>query len=403
MARGLFAIEDQLRKIDSNGDPLVKINQFTDWELFRPDLEAARERARAKDRLAKGLPAELVSEAGRPPIDVILLFKMLVIQSLYNLSEEATEQLVLDRLSFQRFVGLQLGDPVPDANTLRNLKEALIPGDQAKVLFDRLGDVLRARGFEAQQGQIVDATVVRCRIRRDKPEIHERIKRGEGESIEEWSENTRRQKDIDARWGKKGNKSFFGYKDHESVDVKHKLIRDYAITDASVHDSNVYEELITPNDSPNEYADTAYRSVERVAAREGDNKVPLFQEKATCSQPLTEEQKQANREKSKIRCRIEHGFGTKVQRAGSLLLRTIGIDRAKVKLGLRNLAYNLERYALLMLQKLAVAEHGPAGLTPRGQIRRPPSHVGPRPSWTSSPAGPQGCDRSGGRCAPIAG
>jgi IS5 family transposase len=341
MAYSLFSHELQLRKIDRNGDPLVKINQFVDWEMFRSDLEAARKQAR---------PHEPKNNAGRPATDVILLFKMLILQSLYNLSDDAMEQQALDRLSFQRFLGLDLGDPVPDAKTLWTFKEILKPGDLAKTLFLRFDAFLRENGFEAQQGQIVDATIVRVRIRRDTPEVNEQVKNGDGENVKEWSENARRQKDIDARWTKKNGKSSFGYKDHDSTDVKHKLVRQYEITPASTHDSKVYEPLITENTDPGEWADSAYRSEERVANREVLGKVPHFQEKGTRGHPLTVEQKQANRERSKVRSRVEHVFGAKVQRAGNLILRTIGIARARVKLGLRNLAYNLERYALLKLR-----------------------------------------------------
>jgi IS5 family transposase len=338
MAHSLFNVQFHLDKIDRNGDPLVKINQFVNWELFRPDLAAAREKARKH---------EPKSKAGRKATDVILIFKMLVLQSLYNLSDDATEQQALDRLSFQRFLGLEIGDPVPDAKTLWAFKELLKPDDLSKTLFLRFDAFLRENGFEAQQGQIVDANIVKTRIRRDSKEVNEQIKDGDGENVKEWSENTRRQKDIDARWTKKNGKSYFGYKDHEGVDVKHKLIRQYGITPASTHDSQVYEPLITKNESPEEYADSAYRSKERMAERESAKKIPHFQEKGTRGHPLTEEQKAANRLRSKIRSRVEHVFGAKFQRAGNLILRTVGIARARVKLGLRNLCYNLERYALL--------------------------------------------------------
>jgi IS5 family transposase len=337
----LFSHEFQLRKIDRNGDPLVKINRFVDWELFRPDLEAARAAAR---------PHELKNNAGRPATDVVLLFKMLILQSLYNLSDDAMEQQALDRLTFQRFLGLDLGDAVPDAKSLWAFKELLKPDDLAKTLFLRFDAFLRENGFEAQQGQIVDATIVRVRIRRDTPEVNEQIKNGDGANVKEWSDNARRQKDIDARWAKKNGKSFFGYKDHEDTDVKHKFIREYEITPASTHDSQMYDPLITENTDPEEYADSAYRSKERIEARVAAQKIPHFQEKGTRGHPLTEEQKQANRERSRIRSRVEHVFGTKFQRAGNLILRTVGIARARVKLGLRNLAYNLERYAMLKLR-----------------------------------------------------
>jgi len=344
MVHGLFDLQFRLAKIDKNGDPLVKINPMVNWELFRPELDAANAAYRTAVR-----GHERKSEAGRPPADVIVVFKMAVIQSLYNLSDQAAEQQCLDRLSFQRFLGLGLGDPVPDANTLWNLKEALAPNDLAKRLFQRFDEFLRNNGFEAHSGQIVDATIVRSRIRRDGKEVNEHVKNGDGEQVEEWSENARPQKDIDARWVKKNGKSFFGYKDHVSVDVKHTFVRQYEITAASTHDSQVYEELITSNSSPEEYADSAYPSEKRLAARVKAKKVPLMQEKGTRGHPLTEAQQASNREKSRVRSRVEHVFGQKLQRAGNMIIRCIGVARVKVKLGLRNLVYNLERYAMLKL------------------------------------------------------
>ena len=323
MLPNLFAFQLQLRTIDRNGDPLVKINRFVDWERFRHDLEAARKSAQ---------PHERKSKAGRPPFDAILLFKMLVLQSLYNLSDDATEQQTLDRLSFQRFLGLAIGDAVPDAKTLWAFRELLKPNDLVKTLFLRFDAFLRNNGFEARQGQIVDAAIVRVRIRRDTPEVNEQVKNGDGAAVKEWSENARRQKDVDARWTKKNGKSSFGYKDHASVDARHKLIRQYEVTPASTHDSQVYEDLITHNTSPEEYADSAYRSKERMEERAAAGKVPPFQEKGTRGHPLTEEQKRANRERSKVRSRVEHVFGAKLPRAGTLLLRTVGMARAKLGL-----------------------------------------------------------------------
>ena len=267
----------------------------------------------------------------------------------FLLSHDATEQQALDRLSFQRFLGLEIGDPVPDAKTLWAFREALKPGDLVKKLFLRFDGFLRRNGFEAQKGQMVDANIVRVRIRRDSREVNEQVKAGDAENAG-WSENARCQKDVDARWTMKNGKSFFGYKDHESVDAGHKLIREYEITPASTHDSQVYETLITANTSPEEFADSAYRSEARVAEREALGKIPHFQEKGMRGHSLTDGQRAANRERSRIRRRIEQVFGVKAQRAGNMMLRTVGILRARVKLGFRNLAYHLDRYAFLKRQ-----------------------------------------------------
>ena len=149
---------------------------------------------------------------------------------------------------------------------------------------------------------------------------------------------TKRQKDVDARWTRKNGKSFFGYKNHISVDVKHKLIRKFHVTSAEVHDSQVVEELLDDNNTNRElWADSAYRSRERL------------QRKGTRNHPLSAWEQQGNRTRSRIRSRIEHVFGVQSQRAGNLLLRGVGLARAVARIGLRNLAYNLDRYGTLAL------------------------------------------------------
>ena len=121
MSHGLFDIQLRLLKIDQNGDPLVDINRLVNWELFRKDLEDARDRERGYVK---------TSDVGRPPLDVIILFKMLVIQSLHNLSDEALEKQCLDRLTFMRFLGIDLNDDVPDAKSIWNFKRLQGPRER---------------------------------------------------------------------------------------------------------------------------------------------------------------------------------------------------------------------------------------------------------------------------------
>ena len=102
---GLFDMEFRFRKIDENGDPLERLNRLINWESFRPTLEKIRKK-------------NSKSNSGRKPFDVTLMFKILILQSLYNLSDDATEVQILDRLSFMRFLGLSIGDRVPDAKTI---------------------------------------------------------------------------------------------------------------------------------------------------------------------------------------------------------------------------------------------------------------------------------------------
>lgn len=129
----------------------------------------------------------------------------------------------------------------------------------------------------------------------------------------------------------------------------HKLIRGYAITPANVHDSNECETILSANADPSVYADSAYMSAERIERMSSPDSpyLPCIHEKGHAKHPLTIEQKLANRARSTIRVRVEHVFGAQLQRAGNLIVRTIGLARAKVKIGLRNLAYNLTRFVTL--------------------------------------------------------
>ena len=335
MQLGFFDFDIRLDRIDKAGDPLIKLNDTIDWQLFRPTLEKARK----KDKK---------SPAGAEGYDVILLFKILILQSLYNLADEAMEYQILDRYSFSRFLGLHAASKVPDATTIWQFREDLAKAGVVDSLFALFDKFLHEQGFRAQKGQIVDASIVRVPIQRNSREENEQIKAGEQPA--DWQENKKRQKDTNARWTKKNGKSFFGYKNHISVDVKHKLIRRFKVTSAEVHDSNVFDELLdADNSSRDVWADSAYRSQERVDDLRDNGYREHLQRKGCRNRKLTAREQQGNRTRSKTRSRIEHVFGVQVQRAGNMILRGVGILRATVKIGLRNLAYNLDRYGTLCL------------------------------------------------------
>jgi len=334
MIKGLFDIEFRMEDLTRNGDPLIRLNECVDWEVFRPELEIIREKER------KG-------PAGRKPFGVVLMFKVLVLQSLYNLSDDAVEYQVRDRLSFMRFLGLSIGDRVPDAKTIWLFREELGRAGLVKRLFKRFDRYLREHGFTARKGQIVDASIVRVPIQRNSREENARIK--EGEIPDDWSESKRRQKDVQARWSARPHQHAYGYKNHISVDTKHKLIRDYAVTDESVHDSRVFGELLDEtNTSRDVWADSAYRSEDALVELKQRRYREHLQRKGCRNQKMTDWEKRGNRTRSRIRCRIEHVFGIQAQIAGNLILRTIGKVRAEIKIGLRNLAYNIHRLGICM-------------------------------------------------------
>ena len=339
---GLFDLFSAYARLDKCIDPLIKLNKIIDWELFRAQLHGIRNN-------------ELVGCKG---FDVVMMFKILILQALYNMSDDATEYMLRDRLSFMRFLGLGMTDKVPDAKTIWKYREQLTEAGLIKPLFDKFGEYLSEKGFEAAGGQIVDATIISVPIQHNTKEETEQIK--QGQTPEAWSNAKEEQKDQDARWTKKGNKSYYGYKDHINADAKHKIIRDYEVTPASTHDSQVFEEIVSvpeqeiggenggaPEQTNEVYADSAYHSEQIRLYLASKGLEPKICSKGARNKELSDEEKKQNRERSKIRCRVEHVFGAMYQKAHDQVLRGIGIVRAMTKIGLRNLSYNMTRYCYL--------------------------------------------------------
>ena len=223
-------------------------------------------------------------------------------------------------------------------------------------MFEEFNEYLNQSGYEPKEGQILDATLIAVPKQRNNKEENKMLK--EGKIPEEWKEDKNKnkldQKDVEARWTKKNGTSYYGYKDHISIDKKYKFIRKYEITDASVHDSQVIANLLDGENEGDElWADSAYfaEKIDMILNLIGfDVKI---HERAFKNKPLTEKQKENNTEKSKIRARVEHVFGCWVMSMGGKLLRSIGIDRAKTNLGLKNLVYNMKRFICLESMKMA--------------------------------------------------
>jgi transposase, IS5 family len=329
-AKGFFV--RRLEAISAKGDPLETIKKIVPWEAFRADIEAVTETK----------PEERKSNAGRKPYDAILKFKIVVLQSLHNLSDEQTEYLIRDRISFMCFLDLKLEDPVPDATTIWLFREALAQAGLIDKLFERFGRHLEVRGYIARGGQIIDATIVPVPKQRNTKEENEAIKGRQDAGGWEQQPVKNAQKDKDARWTKKNDESFYGYKNHLGVNKVHKLIRKWDATDASVHDSQKLDECARSlQHRQGGSADSAYRS----AQIEADLKAKGFQSRihwrAARNRPLSERQRSATTPRSKVRARVEHVFGHQQNSMGGKIVRTIGIVRAKFKIGMMNLGYKI--------------------------------------------------------------
>lgn len=353
---GFFDAHERLRRLSAAGDPLERLKAVVDFELFRPDLEAALPRA---DR----------SRGGRPPYDAVLMFRILVLQTLYTLSDDQTEYQIRDRLSFMRFVGLALHEPVPDAKTIWLYREHLTKAGALKRAFDRFDAMLRERGYLAMGGQIVDASVIEAR--RPRLSAEEKTTVRSGATPSGWSEARTRQIDRDGRWTiKRGRKQLppagetqrqaageiavpvFGYKNHLAIDRTHGFIRRFTVTHAARHDGSQLPALLDPtNAASGVWADTAYRSQANLRLLDRRRLVAQFQRAKPRGRPMPPHIARGNATRAQVRARIEHVFAAE-KRGMRLVIRTIGQIRAAAKITLANLAYNMRR--LVWMQTTAV-------------------------------------------------
>jgi transposase, IS5 family len=281
------------------------------------------------------------------------MFKIIILQRYYNLSDEQVEYQINDRMSFMRFLNLTIADDIPDSRTVWNFREQLTDLEIIESLFELFLKELYKLGLIVNEGKIIDASFVEVPKQRNKKEENKQIK--ENKIPEAWSDKPRKlaQKDTDAKWTKKRNQAFYGYKNHVKTDSKSKIICKYKSTDASVHDSQATAELLEDKDKGEEfYADSAYtgEKQEKVISKKG--LINQVHEKGYKNKPLTDEQKAKNKIKSKTRVRVEHIFGFMENSMNGMEIRSIGFKRANAIIGLTNLVYNMFRK--IQLQKLAL-------------------------------------------------
>ena len=286
---GFFDLSDRYASLDAKRDPLVEIDAAVPWEEFRPALERVW---RKPDEARK-------SRAGRKPMDAVVMFKTLVLSALYNLSDDQIEYQVRDRLSFMRFLGLGLEDRVPDAKTVWLYREGLAQAGLVEELFRQFDGHLARRGY--------------CPGRADR-----------ARRADPWTRPSL------------------------AVPRKHKLVRRYHVSDAALHDSQAVDHLLMQgNTGAGVRADSAYRS-EAIEAKLHDRKLKShIHRKGKRGKPLTDQAKGSNRTRSSVRVRVEHVFGAQTNDMGGTLVRTIGIARARAKIGMKNIAYNMRRLVQL--------------------------------------------------------
>lgn len=343
---GLFDEFMQSLDVAAFQTPLMRVGKIIDWRLFEPEM-------------IHSVVQEAKGPGGRPRFHPLLMFKVLVLQRLHGLADDATSFQITDRHSFRAFLGLTAADAVPDGQTIADFREALLKDQAFERLFALFLDHLQKQhglGL-GREGVMIEATFVEVPRQRNSREVNARIKAGE--VPREFLDNPKlaAHKDCDARWTKKNHETFYGYKDHVKVDVADKIILEGVTTAASVHDSQQIEGLVKEGDKA-AYAESAYRSAKIAADLEAKNVEGQICEKGTRAAALTEEQKSSNREKSRVRSRVEHVFAQMTGSMRALRQRCIGMERNDACIQLTNLVYNMLR--LEQIKRLGISYTRPA-------------------------------------------
>lgn len=331
--KGLFDEQFTIERLSAIGNPLEKISNIIDFELFRNTLES------------KLLNTEKKNNAGAKPFDVVMMFKIMILQRYYGLGDTQVEYQIIDRLSFKKFLGLESGDKVPDEKTVWLFRENLTNSGVIELLFNQFIKFLEDNNLIFNEGKLVDASFTIAPRQRNTREENEKIKKGEGKDLWIDKPNKKKHKDIDARWTKKNGEKYYGYKNHAKVDSKSKFINTFLVTDASVHDSQALDKLLDKSDKGQSlYADSAYTGEKQEKVIRKYRLKNKVHEKGYKGKPLTDKQKAKNNLKSKTRVRVEHVFGFMEQSMNGLALKSVGIVRATGIIGLINLTYNIFRY-----------------------------------------------------------
>ncbi len=279
-------------------DFLIEIDQYVDWSIYRKPLEKSFKQ----------------SAYGPNRYDVLLLFRMLLLQQWYDLSDRELEEQVGDRLSFRRFLGLSVSDSVPDETTVSLFRNHLVKTGLYDWLFEHMQRDLARRHLLVKKGALLDATFIAAP-----------------------------RKDPDAKDGHKGH----GYSLHTHVDSDSELIREVEYTSAEVHDSQPADDLLF-GDEKSIWADKAYFNDEKKRTMRKQGIYCGILDKAKRNHPLSSRQIQRNLKKSRVRSAVEHPFAQIKENQNYRRVRYRGIERNRCHAILQVMAYNFRRMVFLL-------------------------------------------------------
>jgi IS5 family transposase len=299
---------------------------------------------------------------GNPAYPPLPMFKILLLQRWYNLSDQATEQALLDRLSFIRFTGFSFEDDVPDETTICRFRNGLIRLGLLDKLLEMINGQIEARGLLVREGAVVDASVVESSRRprkvidvmpEDRAEGDEGLVSDEPMGRDENQEPTVRvsySDDEAAAWLRKGRRAHYGYKVHVATDSRDGFLLGGHVTPANKSDTGEFERLLdTASMEPGAYvfADKGYASFTNREALRQRNLKDGTMDKATRSGPLTEFERTRNRLISSVRQLVERAFGTLKRNYGFARSRYVGQDKVEGEFHLLAMAFNIKKAVLL--------------------------------------------------------
>jgi len=315
----------QSRKPSRISIKLDKINSLVDWDQV---LE-----------LVQILDKTDAVIGGAPHRNLLTKVKMLFLQHLYNLSDPELEDQVNDRLSFQRFSGIDYTTTVPDFTTIWRFKEAMIAEGITDKLFRLILGLITSKGLLLKKGTSVDATIIESTT---KPLSKERRA--------ELEEQPSSQIDTDAHSTAKRGKKYFGYKGHIGTDVGSNIIRKRAFTSAQPHDSRLKDKLLS-GDEKAIFGDSAYSNkADKQKARKGGVYYGIL-DKGTKRRKLSKTQKKNNKKKSKIRCRVEHPFAYIKEKLSYRKAVAKTLERNALRFDFNCMVYNIFRADYLLSKR----------------------------------------------------
>ncbi len=228
-----------------------------------------------------------VEGAGRPPVGVERMLRIYFLQQWFNLSDPGVEEALYDSTSMRGFVGIDLGrEPAPDETTVCKFRHLLEQHDLGKKLFQAVNGHLQQQGMQVTSGTIVDATII---------------------AAPSSTKNRTGKRDPEMCQTKKGNQYYFGMKAHIGVDSKTKLIHSVIATPANTHDSQALPYLLHGNET-RVWGDSAYSGQTEVLRTTAPCAQDFTHHKGCRNRPLTDDDRERNRTKSRIRAKVEHLF-----------------------------------------------------------------------------------------------